>query len=401
MATEKIGVYRRWLEPAPNENGEAVPQSSWPVKRRYSWSVRWFGTDGKRYSKSFSTRKEADRFARKLQEEVNSGTQDKTEKISFHEFVKEHERLIQGQVAYGTVVEQMHKLALFKNFIGGQTLLSNIKPRDAEAFICQRIASGLSPATVNKDIRTLRRIFNLAIDPRGYLKEGRNPFVKIKQRKKTLKPVNYLSIEEYHTLLKSTDDLWWKAFISTAYCCGLRRGEILNLTWNDIDFENQYIKVSPKKNGEQTIEWEPKDHECRIVPMPDEVTQLLADLQAESSSGFPYIFVNPARLMHVRDRIRQGTWNSRCEIINNMVKGFNKLCAKAGVPKSSIHDLRRSAITNWAQHLPIQLVQQFAGHSNITTTRQYYLSIQRDSMASASKVINKMFMEAKLGLTQY
>jgi len=51
--------------------------------------------------------------------------------------------------------------------------------------------------------------------------------------------------------------------------------------------------------------------------------------------------------------------------------------------------------------LPIQLVQQFAGHSNITTTRQYYLSIQRDSMASASKVINKMFMEAKLGLTQY
>jgi len=110
-------------------------------------------------------------------------------------------------------------------------------------------------------------------------------------------------------------------------------------------------------------------------------------------------------LVNGKDVITEGKiYLSSREIIvdaGHMVKGFNKLCAKAGVPKSSIHDLRRSAITNWAQHLPIQLVQQFAGHSNITTTRQYYLSIQRDSMASASKVINKMFMEAKLGLTQY
>ena len=57
--------------------------------------------------------------------------------------------------------------------------------RHAEAFIAYRLSSVPSVATVNKDIRTLRRIFNLAIEPRGYLIEGQNPFARIKERKTT------------------------------------------------------------------------------------------------------------------------------------------------------------------------------------------------------------------------
>jgi hypothetical protein len=41
-----------------------------------------------------------------------------------------------------------------------------------------------------------------------------------------------------------------------------------------------------------------------------------------------------------------------------------------------------------------------AGHSNITTTRQYYLTVRPENMASASKIINKMLQETKSGLTQ-
>jgi len=400
MATEKIGIYRRWLGTTPVDNGIAVPKKDWSKVRKHSWEVRWFGTTGKRYSKSFKTKKLAEQFSRQLQEQVNRGKQDRPEKITLADFIQEHEKIIQGQVAHATVVEQNHKLRLFEKFIGGATLLTNIKARDAEAFISERLSSGISPATANKDIRTLRGIFNLAIEPRGYLKEGQNPFAKIKQRKKSSKPVNYLSMDEYRIVLETTDSLWWKAFISAAYCCGLRRGEIVNLTWNDIDFENQYINVNPKEHGKHTIEWEPKDHECRVIPMPDETTQLFVDLQAESPTGSPYVFISPERLRHIKKRIQKGTWNSKCETINNLIKTFNKLCKKAGISKSSIHDMRRSAITNWAQHLPIQVVQQFAGHSNITTTRQYYLTVRPENMASASEVMNKMLQEAQSGLTQ-
>ena len=71
MATEKIGIYRRWLEPAPVINSVPVPRKQWPTKRRHCWEVRWFGKTGKRYSKSLKTKKLVEQFARKLQEDVN------------------------------------------------------------------------------------------------------------------------------------------------------------------------------------------------------------------------------------------------------------------------------------------------------------------------------------------
>jgi hypothetical protein len=61
-------------------------------------------------------------------------------------------------------------------------------------FIAHRLTSGLNIGSVNKDIRTLKHIFNLAIEPRGYLAEGHNPFGKLRQRKKAKKPIRYVKV---------------------------------------------------------------------------------------------------------------------------------------------------------------------------------------------------------------
>ena len=55
----------------------------------------------------------------------------------------------------------------------------------------------------------------------------------------------------------------------------------------------------------------------------------------------------------------------------------------AGVAKFTYHDLRRSCITNWARHLPIHVVRKLAGHSDIKTTQQFYLSVQAEDVARA------------------
>jgi len=70
MAVEKVGVYRKWLEPVPKRNGKPVPKSEWPRKRRHRWIVRWWGTNRKKYGKVFKTRKEAERYASELQPRV-------------------------------------------------------------------------------------------------------------------------------------------------------------------------------------------------------------------------------------------------------------------------------------------------------------------------------------------
>jgi integrase len=391
MAIEKVGIYRKWLGPVPEDkNGEPVPESEWPRKRRHRWIARWYGTNGQRYGKVFKTRKEAQKYASELQKRVCLGKADNPKKVTLHEFRLEHEQVMKGQVAYATLDDQKRALRFFENFIGGSVLLLKIKPRHAEAFIAHRLSTVPSVSTVNKDIRTLKRIFNLAIEPRGYLSEGQNPFAKIKQRKKPPNQQRYVTVEEYRALANEAKNLWWNALISVAYGSGLRRNEILYLTWADVDFENQQIYINPKKETAETIEWEPKDHEKRIVPMADETAQLLADLQVQNEEGSPYIFISPKRLERIRERQKVGKWTPRSEVINNLRGNFHSIRRQAGIAECTLHDLRRSAITNWASQLPIQVVQQLAGHSDITTTRKYYLTVRSEDMVSANKVLNNI-----------
>lgn len=305
-------------------------------------------------------------YALELQNRVNLGKADKPRKITLQGFRVEHEQVMKGQVAYGTIQEHMRALELFENFIGGSFVLSKIRPRHAEAFVADRLASKeVVVATVNKYIRTLQGIFNRAIEPRGYLAEGQNPFSKIKKRKITENPIRYVDIQEYTALMDAATKLWWKAFLSVAYGSGLRRNEILHLTWADIDFDNQLINVTSKKATADVLEWEPKNRKNRVVPMSDETSQLLVDIQVKAPEGHPSAFVLPERLDRIKERRKAGKWNTRSELVNNIAKTFTSIRCRANVAKCTIHDLRRSVITNWAQQLPIQVVQTLAGHSDI------------------------------------
>ena len=393
MVTKKVSVSRKWLESVPEENGVKIPRTEWVKKRRHCWMVRWYSTTGKRHGKLFGKRKEAEQYARRLQVLVDSGKQDEPSKITLGEFAEEHKKVMGGQVAHATVVDQVRALRMLQRFIGKEVLLQRITSRDAKAFVASRIAAGLKTGTVNKDIRTLKRVFNLAIDPRGYLRDGQNPFAKIRERRQSAKSIRYVTVTEYRALMESAGSRWWKALLSTAYCCGLRRSEILHLTWADIDFDAQRVRISPKEDGSQTIRWEPKDHQHRVVPMSDETAQFLVDMQVDAPAGMPYVFIPPARFGRIKARLETGRWNDRKAVINNLTRGFEVIRCRAGVSKCTPHDLRRSAITNWAQELPVQVVQKFAGHSNIATTRKYYLSVRAEDVQRASQLMNRL-MEA-------
>lgn len=395
MATEKVSIGRKWLEPVPEENGKKIPRSEWAKKRRHCWIVRWYSTAGKRHGKLFDKRKEAERHARKLQALVDAGRQDEPSKITLRQFIEEHKTVMKGQVAHATLMDQLRALEMLASFLGQELLLQRISARNAEAFIASRIESGLATGTVNKDIRTLKRVFNLAIEPRGYLRDGQNPFAKIRERRQTAKNIRYVTVPEYRALIEAAGSLWWKALLSTAYCGGLRRSEILHLTWADIDFDAQRVRVRPKESGPQTIRWEPKDHQHRVVPMSDEAAQFLVDLQTEASEGFPYIFIPPARFARIKARLETGRWNDRKAVINNLTRGFEVIRSRASVSKCTPHDLRRSAITNWAQELPVQVVQEFAGHSNIATTRKYYLTVRAEDVRRASQLMNRMLSASR------
>jgi integrase len=391
MATEKVGIYRKYHGPIPTDrNGKPLPKSEWPRKRAFRWAVRWFGSDGNRYSKSFRTRKEAERFAETKQSDIRSGKADPPPGITFEEFLSEHERVMCGQVASATLYDQMRALKMFMAHIGKNLRLIKISPRHAESFVAARLASKVKVSTVNKDIRTLKRVFGLAIAPRGYLPAGQNPFASIKQRKVSLKPVPYVDTEEFQAVLASAMSTWWKTLLTLAYTSGGRRDELLNLTWADIDFNKRNVRFFPKEASGSLLAWEPKDHEGRIVPIPDDTIQLLADLQSTASELSPYVFISEKRLVHILSRRHKGNWKQDNDLVNNLTRNLKVMCTRAGVKSFGLHDLRRSCITNWAQVLPVHVVQKLAGHSDIKTTQQYYLAIRQSDLEAARQIQSRV-----------
>jgi len=252
--------------------------------------------------------------------------------------------------------------------------------------VAARLASGRRVATVNKEVRTLKAIFNLAIHPRGYLRPGQNAFAQIRQRKQCPKPIRYVTPQEFRRLLSATPTLWWRAFLSVAYTTGARLNEMLHLTWADVDFEESRIRIVSKKADADLHEWEPKDHEGRVLPVPTEVMKLLVDLQAEAAEGCPYVFVPSWRWEYIRRARAAGQWDDSRSLLNNLRRRLATLRKSAGLAKFTYHDLRRSCITNWAKHLPIHVVQKLAGHSDIKTTQEHYLSVQEDDLEKARRV---------------
>lgn len=391
MAHNKVSICRKWYGKIPlDRNGKPIPKNLWPKRRKHSWEVRWYGSEGKRYSKSFKERKEAAEYARSLQAKVDKGRADKPKKTTISEFKREHERLMAGQVAYSTLKDQMRALRLFKDHVGPETYLNQITPRDAEAFMAYRLSKGLKSPTVNKDIRTLRAIFNIAIEPRCYLEEGMNPFQKIRERKTATQPPKYVSPEDFQKVLSTSKTLWWRTFFVLAYTSAGRRDELLNLTWANIDFETDNVAFVAKKASPCQLAWQPKDHEARIIPVPRETTQLLANLQAESGEGNPYVFLTADRLERILSRQAEGAWQSDFELVNNLTRSIEVICRRAEVEYFTPHDLRRSCITNWARRLPIQTVQHLAGHSSIATTRKYYLAVLESDCTAARQVQSEL-----------
>jgi len=171
--------------------------------------------------------------------------------------------------------------------------------------------------------------------------------------------------------------------ILVALSTALRRGELLNCTWADIDFAGQTIKVSPKVNTAATWEWLIKDTDRRTLPLTDMLTQLLVDHQNRQPEGHPYVFVLPVRYNYIQNEPRaKGKWtylDSTSKVITCFSYGFHKILRQAGVEEGQFHDLRRTAICNWFREgLKEFEIMRLAGHATFATTHQYYLRVRDD-----------------------
>jgi len=378
MATEKVGVYRKWHGRVPvDEFGTPLPKSEWSRSRPFRWAVRWFGSDGKRFSKSFESRKEAERYAETKQAEVRVGKGDQPRAITLAEFATMYLDL-RGDLAPMTKVEHARTLRFMSGFLGTQMMVCKVTSLDARRFLAwyrKREYRGRIPAaaTVNKVLRECKRIFGEAVAC-SLIHE--NPFHEMRLEKVGQRPWQFISPTGFRKLIEASPSLRWQGLITLGYCCGLRLGEVLNLTWSDTDFERSQVRVVRKDASEHRSAWTPKDKDMRIVPLPNLGATVLVELQLAAADGQEYVFVNgkgPAK----GDRMKR----------LNIWRDFQTIREKAGLPKCSLHDLRKSYCTNLAGAVPLHVVQELAGHADIRTTRKHYVKVRDEQIDLARRAL--------------
>ena len=224
----------------------------------------------------------------------------------------------------------------------GNKRLDNIAPIDIERMKKELRERGYAPATIKHQIAILRRLFNLA--RKWDLYEGKNPVESVEMPKIDNQITEFLKDDEIDRLLKVLEEWPCKessALIKFALFSGFRKGEILRLTWEDVNFEQGMITLR-----------EPKGGKTQTIPISPQALEVLRGLKKTS----PYVFPGQGGKQKTNFR---GPWY--------------KIRKAAGLPdKFRFHGLRHHfASVLVSNGVDLLVVQKLLTHKDSKTTQRY------------------------------
>ena len=198
----------------------------------------------------------------------------------------------------------------------------------------------LSNATVNRYRAMLSKIFNLGIQNKSITV---NPIIDLKKLKVKNIKTRYLTLEEEYRLYNAVSKTYQylKDIITCALQTGMRKGEILNLKWSNIDMEYRFIELLETKSGKS-----------RRIPISDSLYNIFNTLPVTSE----YVFINPETNKPYTD----------------LKKSFRTVLKQAGIQDFRFHDLRHTFATRLAEcNVDLIVIKELLGHSKIDTTMRY------------------------------
>lgn len=229
------------------------------------------------------------------------------------------------------------------------------------------------PASVNRELAVLSRIFSMAID-NGLVEN--NPCKRVKRFRMDNLRNRYLSVEEETKLLNSCTGLraHLRDLIMFAIYTGMRKGEILNLKWSQVDFERRMVLVTQTKSG--------KD---RSIPMSDEIFQILFSRKKTAA----WVFTHP---YHPSQRLTE------------FKRAWQAACLQAGVFDLRFHDLRHTAATRMAEAgTDAFTIAAILGHSTIQMSARYTHATDRgkrqalESLGHYGRTVTELSQKKKGG----
>ena len=263
----------------------------------------------------------------------------------------------------------------------------------AEASSVKYPTQSITEHTITRIHKLLKTIFRQAV---LWDCMNTNPAEKIILPKCQCTKRNFLTMEEIDTLLQNaTDDLAMSLLIQLSFACSLRKGEILGLTWNDIDFKNHCILINKALTviNKDCIDILRKKELLCILPdrtiVPTKTCKVLKSPKTASSIRKVYV---PNTLLKNLALYKQSF--SSVQLLkdypliftdahgypygdNYIKERFDKLLEKSNLPHVVFHSLRHSSITYklLLTNGDIKSVQGDAGHAQSAMVTELYSHI--------------------------
>lgn len=312
-------------------------------KRGNIYWIQYAGLDGKIIRESSGSTKARDAESKLLdrRQAVKEGLQPELQKIENHMFKELADAYIiwaERQRCFGS------KIYLIKQLVNkfGNLPLRRFSTMLVEQYQTERMQNGNKPATVNRFLATLKHMFTKAVDWNMVEENTLKGIRKVKLLQENNKRLRFLSEEECNRLLDSCDS-HLKPIVLTAMNTGMRKAEILNLHWDQVDLKHGFILLDITKNGER-----------RELPINDPLREMLQGQMRRLDA--PVVFYDPKSGQPYKD----------------IKHSFTSACRRAGIKDFHFHDLRHTFASHMVMGgVDLATIKDLLGHKTLSMTLRY------------------------------
>jgi integrase len=229
----------------------------------------------------------------------------------------------------------------------GDTKIKDITPGKVDAYRQHRLQTTstrypgqtIKPATVNREIACLKSMLSKAVR-HGLIRE--NPLLRYRMLEEHNVRMVVLDEASFERLLDACPQ-HLRPVVAVGFYLGLRKSEVVNLTWNEVDLKDEFIRL----DGSRT-----KNGTARSIPIHPEVLA---------------IFKNLPRGLHT-DRV----FLNNGKPIKEFKNAYASACKTAGLDDLTFHDLRHCAINNLRlAGNDFLRIMAISGHKTMSVFKRY------------------------------
>lgn len=361
-----------------------LPNGTWRAQVRLN---------GERLGFTADTRKKAQEWLKKIQAQIDDGLTYSSSKITVSEFMTSWLSSSKGSKRYTTWTQYN---MVFQKYIEPE--IGKIKIIDCSPVKIQKFYDGLLSRDVGiYVVRKIHTVLRSALSQAVRLGIiSRNPAGVVIQPQEPSKEMKILNESQVSQLLVAAKGHRWEALYQLDVVTGMRQMELLGLKWVDVDWKKQTIKVERqllRAHGEGVQFSDPKTmHGKRTLSLGPSTIKILRSHYERQQ----------LERIAAGDKWQENgliftTHHGNAIQYRNLIRDFQLLLKKAGLPHIRFHDLRHTAASILLNNkIPVLDVSRMLGHAKPSITLNTYGHLMPNSQMELARLMDEIVTPVEL-----